>query len=101
MRTKYKRVRPKNISLDEVREKISEEEESNQLEFKLGLYSEIDTDLIGIRADLSRLFKNVFFTPAERRAIRKRLSDIPMDDAERKAFERARRKLIDFYNGSC
>ena len=57
----YKHRPAEEISLDELREKEKEEDDSTFFEYKLGLYCEMDTDSIGIRADLARLFKQDFF----------------------------------------
>jgi hypothetical protein len=57
----------------------------------------MDTESIGIRADLSRLFKNGFFTPNEKRALVKKLADSHLTTTERKAYQRALEKLKNYY----
>jgi hypothetical protein len=57
---KYKNIPVEEISMDELREKEDAEDESTFFEHKLGDYCEMDTDSIGITADLSRLFKMGF-----------------------------------------
>ncbi len=52
----YKHRPAEEISLDELAEKVNDDDESTFFEYKLGLYCEMDTDSIGIRADLARLF---------------------------------------------
>ena len=98
MGTKYKIIPVEEISLDELREKEKAEDETTFFEYKLGLYCEIDTDSIGIRADLSLLFKNGFFSPTERRAIIKKLGDFKLNPAERKSYQRALQKLKNYYS---
>ena len=93
----YKHRPAEEISLDELREKEKEEDESTFFEYKLGLYCEMDTDSIGVRADLARLFKQDFFNGVEKKALVKRLADCPLTEAERKAFQRALVKLRNFY----
>ena len=93
----YKNVPVEEVSLDELREKENMEDESTFFEYKLGLYCEMDTESIGIRADLSRLFKNGFFTPNEKRALVKKLADSHLTTTERKAYQRALEKLKNYY----
>lgn len=83
--------------MDELREKESDEDESTFFEYRLGAFCEMDTDSIGIRADLSRLFKNGFFTPNEKRALVKKLADSHLTATERKAYQRALEKLTNYY----
>ena len=85
------------ISMDELREKEDAEDESTSFEYKLGLYCEMDTDAIGIKADLSRLFKNGFFTPNEKKALVKKLAESHLTATERKAYQRALEKLKNYY----
>ena len=93
----YKNVPVEEISLDEIREKEDAEDETTLFEYRLGLYCEMDTDSIGVRADLSRLFKKDIFTASEKKAIVKKLGDFKLDPSERKAFQRALQKLKDLY----
>lgn len=93
----YKRVPVEEVSLDELREHENEEDESTLFEHRLGLYCEMDTDTIGVRADLSRLFKQGVFTTGEKKALVKKLADLPLTANERKAFERALLKLRKIY----
>jgi len=93
----HKRFPVEEISLDELREKENDEDESTFFEYKLGLYCEMNTDYIGIKADLSRLFKQGFFTANEKKALVKKLAELPLTDAERKYFQRALVKLRKFY----
>ena len=83
--------------MDELREKENDEEESTFFEYKLGLYCEMDTDAIGIKTDLSRLFKKGIFTANEKKALVKKLADCQLTTTERKAFQRALVKLRNFY----
>lgn len=93
----YRNVPVEAISLDELREKEDTEDESTSFEYKLGLYCEIDTDSIGIKADLSRLFKKGLFTPNEKKAIVRKLADYRLDPTERKSYQRALEKLKNYY----
>lgn len=97
MSIKYKTIPVEEISLDEQREKEDAEDESTFFEYKLGLYCEIDTDSIGIKADLSRLFKKGLFTPTEKKAIVRKLADYRLNPTERKAYQRALEKLKNYY----
>lgn len=83
--------------MDELREKIAKEDETSLFEYRLGLYCEMDTDSIGIKADLSRLFKKGIFLDSEKKALVKKLADLPLTGIERKAFHRALVKLRNFY----
>ena len=93
----YKRFPVEEISLDELREKENDEDESTFFERKLGAFSEMDTESIGIKVDLSRLFKQGFFTANEKKALVKKLADCDLTATERKAFQRALVKLRKFY----
>ena len=93
----HKRFPVEDISLDELREKENDEDESTFFEYKLGLYCEMNTDYIGIKVDLSRLFKQGFFTANEKKALVKKLADCQLTATERKAFQRALVKLRNFY----
>jgi hypothetical protein len=93
----HKHFPVEEISLDELREKENDEDESTFFEHKLGLYSEMNTDYIGIEVDLSRLFKQGFFTANEKKALVKKLADCQLTTTERKAFQRALVKLRNFY----
>ena len=93
----HKRFPVEDISLDELREKENDEDESTFFEYKLGLYCEMDTDYIGIKADLSRLFKQGFLTANEKKALVKKLTERQLTATERKAFQRALVKLRNFY----
>ena len=53
----HKRFPVEEISIDELREKEDDGNESTFFERRLGLFCEMDTDAIGIKIDLSRLFK--------------------------------------------
>lgn len=97
MSIKYKTIPVEEISMDELREKEDAEDESTFFEYKLGLYCEIDTDSIGIKADLSRLFKKGIFTPTEKKAIVRKLADYRLNPTERKAYQRALEKLKNYY----
>lgn len=97
MRNKYKSIPVEEISMDELREKEDAEDESTFFEYKLGLYCEMDTDSIGIKADLSRLFKEGVFTPSEKKAIVRKLADYKLNPAERKSYQRALEKLKKYY----
>jgi hypothetical protein len=94
---KYKNIPVEEISMDELREKEDAEDETTSFEYKLGLYCEMDTDSIGIRADLSRLFKKDFFSPTEKKALVKKLGDYQLNATERKAYQRALEKLRSYY----
>ena len=83
--------------MDELREKEDAEDETTLFEYKLGLYCEMDTDSIGIKADLSRLFKKGFFSPSEKRGIIRKLGDYKLNARERKAYQRALEKLRSYY----
>lgn len=83
--------------MDELREKENDEDESTFFERRLGLYNEMDTDAIGIKVDLSRLFKQGFFTANEKKTLVKKLADGQLTATERKAFQRAVVKLRNFY----
>lgn len=85
------------ISIDELREKENEEDESTFFEYKLGLYCEMDTDSIGVRTDLSRLFKQGVFSGNEKKALVKKLAGLPLTGIERKSLHRALVKLRNFY----
>jgi len=93
----YRKLPAEEISLDELRGKIAKEDESSLFEYRLGLYCEMDTDSIGIKADLSRLFKKGIFTQGEKKALVKKLADLPLTGIERKSFHRALVKLRNFY----
>jgi hypothetical protein len=93
----HKRFPVEEISIDELREKVDDEDDSTFFEYKLGLYCEMDTDSIGIKTDLSRLFKKGVFSASEKRSIVKKLADLQLNTAERKAFQRALVKLRNFY----
>jgi len=93
----HKRFPVEDISLDELREKENDEDESTFFERRLGLYCEMNTDSIGIKVDLSRLFKQGFFTVNEKKALVKKLADGQLTTTERKAFQRAVVKLRNFY----
>ena len=97
MNIKRKTIPVEEISMDELREKENAEDETNLFEHKLGLYDEMNTDSIGIRTDLSRLFKKGFFSPTEKKAIIKKLGDYKLNAAERKAYQRALQKLTSYY----
>ncbi|HOG89495.1 MAG TPA: hypothetical protein PLV50_03080 [Smithella sp.] len=83
--------------MDELREKEDEEDDSTFFEYRLGLYCEMDTDSIGIKADLSRLFKQGIFTDGEKKALVKKLADVQLGKNEKYAFHRALVKLRNFY----
>ena len=93
----HRHVPVEEISMDELREKEDTEDESTFFEYKLGLYCEIDTDSIGIQADLSRLFKKGFFTPNEKKSIVRKLADYQLNPTERKSYQRALEKLKNYY----
>ena len=93
----YKRFPVEEISLDELREKENDEDESTFFERKLGAFCEMKTESIGVRVDLSRLFKMGFFSTSERRALTKKLGDFKLNPAERKAYQRAVEKLKNYY----
>ena len=93
----HQRFPVEEISLDELREKENDEDESTFFEHKLGAFCEMDTESIGIRVDLSRLFKTGFFSTSERRALTKKLGDLQLNTAERKAYQRAVEKLKNYY----
>ena len=97
MRIKYKTIPVEEISMDELREKEDAEDESTFFEHKLGAFCEMDTDSIGIRADLSRLFKMGFFSPTEKKALVNKLGDYSLNATERKAYQRAIEKLRSYY----
>ncbi len=101
MNNKYRNVPVEEISLDELREKEDTEDESTLFEHKLGLYCQMDTDSIGVKADLSRLFKKGFFTPNEKKALVRKLADCRLDPTERKAYQRALEKLKNYYFNQC
>jgi hypothetical protein len=93
----HQRFPVEEISLDELREKENDEDESTFFEHKLGAFCEMDTESIGIRVDLSRLFKMGFFSTSERRALTKKLGDFQLNTNERKAYQRAVEKLKNYY----
>ena len=97
MNIKYRHVPVEEISMDELREKENDEDESTFFEHKLGAFCEMDTESIGIRADLSRLFKMGFFSPSEKKALVKKLGDYKLNPTERKAYQRAIEKLKNYY----
>lgn len=97
MSTKHKTIPVEEISMDELREKEDTEDETTLFEYKLGLYCEMDTDSIGIKADLSRLFKMGFFSASEKRALIKKLGDFQLNPTERKSYQRALEKLKNYY----
>ncbi len=97
MNIHYKHVPVEEISMDEMRENENAEDESTFFEYKLGLYCEMDTNSIGIKADLSRLFKKGIFSNSEKKALVKKLADLKLNPLERKAFQRALEKLRNFY----
>ena len=94
---KYKNIPAFEISLDELREINDSEDEKTLFEFKMGLFYEMDTESIGMRADLSRLFKIGFFSPSEKKALIKKLGDYKLNAAERKAYQRSVRKLRKYF----
>jgi hypothetical protein len=57
----------------------------------------MDTDAIGIKTDLSRLFKKGIFTANEKKSLVKKLTECQLTTTERKAFQRALVKLRNFY----
>jgi hypothetical protein len=93
----YRKFPVKEISLDELREKENDEDKSTFFEHRLGLYYEMNTDAIGIKTDLSRLFKKGIFTANEKKSLVKKLADCDLTTTERKAFQRALIKLRNFY----
>jgi len=93
----YRKFPVEEVSLDELREKEDEEDDSTFFEYRLGLYCEMDTDSIGIKADLSRLFKQGIFTDGEKKALVKKLADVQLGKNEKYAFHRALVKLRNFY----
>ena len=93
----YRKHPAEEISLDELRERIAQEDESSLLEYRLGLYCEMDTESIGVKADLSRLFKQGLFTEREKKVPVKKLADLPLGKNEKYAFHRALVKLRNFY----
>jgi hypothetical protein len=93
----HQRFPVEEISLDELREKENDEDESTFFEHKLGAFCEMDTESIGVRVDLSRLFKMGFFSTSERRALTKKLGDFQLNTNERKAYQRAVEKLKNYY----
>ena len=97
MRIIYRHIPVEEISLDELREKEDENDESTHFEYDLGLYCKMDTEAIGLRVDLARLFKQGFFTGIEKKSLVKKLADLPLSPKERKAFQRALVKLRNFY----
>jgi hypothetical protein len=97
MKNKCKIIPVEEISMDEMREKEEVEDETTFFEYRLGLYCEMDAESIGIRADLSRLFKMDFFSPSEKRAMIKKLGDYKLNSTERKAYQRALEKLRNYY----
>jgi len=97
MSNKHKYLPVELISMDELREKEDAEEETDLFEHKLGAFCEMDTESMGIRADLSRLFKMGFFSTSERRALTKKIGDFKLNPTERKAYQRAVDKLRNYY----
>jgi len=93
----YRKHPAVEISLDELRERLAREDESSLLEYRLGLYCEMDTESIGVKADLSRLFKQGLFTEREKKVLVKKLADLPLGKNEKYAFHRALVKLRNFY----
>jgi len=93
----YRKRPAEEISLDELRERAAREDDSSLYEYGLGLYCEMDTDAIGVKADLSRLFRQGVFTEAEKKALVKKLADVRLGKNEKYAFHRALVKLRKLY----
>jgi len=79
-----------------LREKENDEDESTLFEYKLGLYCEMDTDYIGIKADLSRLFKQAFL-PRMRKGDSQKADRMPVNPHRKESLQRALVKLRNFY----
>ncbi len=97
MHNKYKIIPVKEISMDELREKEDPEDETTFFEYKLGLFSEMDKEAIGFRADLWRLLKNGYFNQSEKKALIKKLDNNKLNPSERKAYQRAIKKLRKYF----
>jgi len=93
MRKQNKKVRIIQLSLDELREKANRVGDSVPYEFKNGLYYEMDFTRIGEMANLYKIIQSGFLPPHERQAVEKMLGGFKLDSAERKAYERAVKKL--------
>jgi len=57
----------------------------------------MDTGSIGIKADLSQLFKKGIFTKTEKKISVKKLADVHLGRNEKFAFHRALVKLKNYY----
>lgn len=95
-------VIPTVVSLDELFEKTDQGLIKGDWQYKYGAYDELDTDVKGEIANIFRLMENNSLPPQEKRAIEKTLEDEPLNMAERKAKERAVKRLkellrINFY----
>ena len=93
MRKPNKRVRVTQLSLDELRDKVDLEGDSVPFEYEKGLYYEMDFTLIGEMANIKKLINGGIFPPSEKEALEKMLDGYQLDDAERKAYERAIKRL--------
>jgi len=97
MKKIYETIPVVEISMDELREKENSEDESTFFEYKLGVYCEMNTEEIGIRTDISRLFKNGVIPPSGKRAFLKKLSGDILNAAERKAFQRVSERIRTYF----
>jgi len=93
MRAQSKKVRVAETSLDELRVKADEEGDAVPFEYQKGLYYEMDFTSIGEMANIKKLIKSGALPRSEKEAVEKMLAGFKLNAAERKAFERAVRRL--------
>lgn len=93
MRSQNKKIRVTEISLDELKDKADEEGDTVPFEYKKGLYYEMDFTAIGEIANIKKLIKSGALPPSEKAAVEKMLAGYKLNANERKAFERAIKRL--------
>jgi len=88
---------PKTISLDELVDS-SEEKRCCNFEYKLGMYTQMNIDEIGIISDIKRLIKEGYFPKKERDVLKKCLEDKNnFNSAQRSAKKRAIKRLKNYF----
>lgn len=93
MRAQNKKLRVVEISLDELREKADQEGDAVPFEYQRGLYYEMDFNSIGEMANIRKIIKSGALPPSEKDAVEKMLKGFKLNAAERKAYERAVKRL--------
>lgn len=93
MKIEYESIQVKEYSIDGLMEITDCSGNPVPFEYRLGLYYEMDANIIGEIANIKRLLENGFLPKSEKDAILLSLEDYKLDQSKRKAKERGIRKL--------